>query len=35
MTLAEISIRRPVLTIFISLLIMLCGLLSIPRLGIR
>ena len=35
MTLAEISIRRPVLTIVISLLIMLCGFISLMQLGVR
>ncbi|HMN43689.1 MAG TPA: efflux RND transporter permease subunit [Povalibacter sp.] len=35
MTLAEISIRRPVLTIVISLLIVLAGAISLLQLGIR
>jgi multidrug efflux pump len=33
--LAELSVRRPVLTLVVSLLILLAGLLSLPRLGIR
>ena len=35
MTLAEVSIRRPVFTIVISLLILLFGAVSIPQLGVR
>ena len=35
MTLAEISIRRPVLTIVMSLLIMLAGAISLTQLGVR
>jgi multidrug efflux pump len=34
-TLAEVSIRRPVFTIVISLLILLFGAVSVPRLGVR
>jgi multidrug efflux pump subunit AcrB len=34
-TLAEISIRRPVFTLVISLLILLFGAVSLPRLGVR
>jgi len=35
MSLAEISIRRPVLTIVLSVLIVLAGLLSVKQLGVR
>ena len=35
MTLAEISIRRPVLTIVLSILITLFGLISVAQLGVR
>ena len=35
MTLAEVSIRRPVFTIVISLLILLFGAVSVPQLGVR
>src|SRR4051812_12338744 len=35
MTLAEISIRRPVFTLVISLLILLFGAVSVSRLGVR
>jgi multidrug efflux pump len=35
LTLADLSVRRPVLTLVVSLLILLAGLLSLPRLGIR
>lgn len=35
MTLAELSIRRPVLTLVISLMITLAGGLSLARMGVR
>ena len=35
MTLAETSVRRPVLTVVISLLITIFGALSLSRLGVR
>ena len=35
MKLAEISIRRPVLTIVLSILITLFGLISLAKLGVR
>ena len=35
MTLAEVSIRRPVFTIVVSLLILLFGAVSVTRLGVR
>jgi hydrophobe/amphiphile efflux-1 (HAE1) family protein len=35
LTLAELSVRRPVLTLVVSLFILLAGALSLPRLGVR
>lgn len=35
MTLPELSVRRPVLTVVLSLLLVLAGMLALPRLGVR